>query len=162
MYRWYRRSFRRRSRFIYTDEKRRRRRRLENKREMEENGKKDILLDWKEGRKEKKRKKGKKRREFPSKRATVVFGSLERGSHDDLLYIAPNSNSKNLFSLFFFYTKQNTKKKSNTPSGLPQHVRTNGIIPSTRLTFRFHITYSHIDLLLLQWWHVRKHHHHHQ
>jgi hypothetical protein len=41
-------------------------------------------------------------------------------------------------------------------------VRTNGIIPSTRLTFRFHITYSHIDLLLLQWWHVRKHHHHHQ
>jgi predicted nucleotidyltransferase len=41
--------------------------------------KKDILLDWKEGRKEG------KEREFPSKRATVVFGSLERGSHDDFL-----------------------------------------------------------------------------
>jgi hypothetical protein len=51
------------------------------------------------------------RREFPSKRATVVFGSLERGSHDDLLYIAPNSNSNLLLLLLL-----SQKNKLSSPA----------------------------------------------
>ena len=48
-------------------------------------------------------------REFPSKRATVVFASLDRGSHDDFLYVPPNSNSNVLFplNLYTFYSFAN-------------------------------------------------------
>lgn len=53
-----------------------------------------------------KRRERREKREFPSKRATVVFGSLERGSHDDLLYIAPNSNSNLLLLLLLLSQKQ--------------------------------------------------------